>query len=45
MNTLSEILTDLDRREYEEFCLRASYANWQENEIYGEPEEDEEQWN
>ena len=29
---------ELEIREYEEFCLNASYAMWQEKEIYGEME-------
>ena len=42
--TLSDILTELDQKEYEEFCLNASFNVWQEVNIYGnENGEDDEQ--
>ena len=39
--TLNEILTELDRREYEEFALHARYSIYQEEDVYGNEQEDD----
>lgn len=32
---LSELLTELDEQEYQEFVLNALHSDWQEREVYG----------
>lgn len=38
--TLNDILSELDRREYEEFALRARYSIYQEEDVYGDQQEE-----
>lgn len=34
---------ELELKEYEEFCLNASYSMWQETEIYGDGKEEDDE--